>query len=1608
MKRNSLFLTALILLLPAWSQAQNNGTGIQPFGSYTQTGFDTINNQNLNTIINIPMVASAGRGLPLNLPLTYNSQIYSMGGSAIPVSNFGWTWDMPPGGQSAYDSSSGPDKCYKPGYPLFTNITTYQGYRYTDALGTTHSFPNITWTYIQCGNTWSGTGTGYASDASGYYMTTFNGTSVSVRGPGGQQFPNSNTAVDANGNYVSRNVKSTTETDWTDSTGNVAVKILYTPNNTNPTQIQYQFLDGTASGGVPNYKTIILTFQNLSVKTKFLCSNGVTDYTGTATVPQELDIPTPAGGKLKYIFSYESYTANNITYYTGRLQKVTLPTGGSYEYDYPGANDGINCSDGSALTMNRIVNDGTNSATWKFVRNLTNLTTTETTPQLADTANASDTVFTFNSSGKEMSRQLYADSPGATLLRTINTTWAANGTPATQITTLEDNSTKVETDSSYDSNGLLGSLVEYDWGSGAHGSANPIRTTTYSYQTSSVYTNRNIINLVTSKVIADSAGTVQYRQDTTYDGTALANCPKNISQHDDTNYSCTMIYRGNPTAVTTYLSPASSGNGITKNFTYDWFGNLLTAQLNCCTNKTWTYSATTQYSQADSITSGSSPTQLSTTLTYNLYNGQVVTATDDNGLTTTFDYDFLRRPTSVSLSNGVTTGTSITHSYDDVNFKSTTMSVVDSSRSVKTITTANPFGQTLTTTLEDASSIVYSIVKNGINLAGRNYQNSNPYTTTPAYWTSTSFDALGRPTTVTLQDNSKTKYSYVTNTTTITDPVGKARKSVSDAAGRITSIYEPDVTNGNLLTQQTSYTYNVFDELLGVTQGSQTRTYAYDALGRPTKTITPEGGSTCFGTVSGGNCTSTNAYDNYNNLLQRTDARGVLTSYAYDGLNRLTGVSYNVGTSGVAATPSAAVTYGASGCSTAHGAGCVGQIIAMTDGIGSENYTYNNLEKETLLQKVVGTATYSTQYLYNQSGGLIQTTYPSMRVVTENTDALGRLCSVGSTGSTCTTGTTFATGISYNSAQQVTAFNYGNSVSVSLGYSADRLQVASLSYAKSGTTLFGSTYSYGTAGSNNGQVAGITDLVDNGRTASYTYDGLGRLSTASTVGSTGYPAWGLSWTYDRYGNSTNQTQTKGSPPYYNLTVSASTNHITGTPFSYDANGNMTNDGYNTLAYDAENRTLSATNGSTGGTYSYDGNNLRVKKVAGSTTTVYILSGGKVIAEYDNGAAVGSPSREYVYAGSTLLAKIVGTTTTYYHHDQLSNRLVTSSSGTSIEQIGHYPFGESWYNSSGDKLMFTSYERDTESGNDYAKARYYASRLGRFLGLDPISGSVSDPQSLNHFAYVENDPINAADPSGQCIPSTAYLGGGVVQGFQCPPTSDFYDSGAGSVTYIDMIFGPIAGFLNYNFQTGTYDKSSTYNPETTGFTFSYVTFSVIDSFSNLNAAGGYSVADGGSIVSAAIQKFKTFLETKFSKDCVNALNFALGGNSLEKLALAADTTTFFDVNQIASEPAVNYFGQDGMMTVGNSFSHIGSTALTVTGNGGGFTQGIYSRGGIFAFANSPYLLAHELTHIVQGMLGGNNNLDFALTQKLGIPATPNTASGVVSDFFNSGCAGFQQK
>jgi RHS repeat-associated protein len=137
----------------------------------------------------------------------------------------------------------------------------------------------------------------------------------------------------------------------------------------------------------------------------------------------------------------------------------------------------------------------------------------------------------------------------------------------------------------------------------------------------------------------------------------------------------------------------------------------------------------------------------------------------------------------------------------------------------------------------------------------------------------------------------------------------------------------------------------------------------------------------------------------------------------------------------------------------------------------------------------------------------------------------------------------------------------------------------------------------------------------------------------------------------------------------------------------------------------------------------------VKKLAGGFTTYYIWEGAQVTAEYSN-APAGTGG------------------TSYYLADRLSTRMITDGNGAFKGTQDHLPFGEEpGTTGTTEKHRFTNYERDGESGTNYAMNRQYAIGAGRFMRPDPIQGSSGNPQSLNRYTYVVNEPVSLVDPLG---------------------------------------------------------------------------------------------------------------------------------------------------------------------------------------------------------------------------------------------------------------------
>jgi RHS repeat-associated protein len=98
-------------------------------------------------------------------------------------------------------------------------------------------------------------------------------------------------------------------------------------------------------------------------------------------------------------------------------------------------------------------------------------------------------------------------------------------------------------------------------------------------------------------------------------------------------------------------------------------------------------------------------------------------------------------------------------------------------------------------------------------------------------------------------------------------------------------------------------------------------------------------------------------------------------------------------------------------------------------------------------------------------------------------------------------------------------------------------------------------------------------------------------------------------------------------------------------------------------------------------------------------------------------------------------------------------MVTSATGICEQDIDYFPYGGVILDHCpkvAQHYKFTGKERDAESGLDNFGARYDASSLGRFMSPDPLGGRLVDPQTLNKYSYVRNNPINLTDPTGLYI------------------------------------------------------------------------------------------------------------------------------------------------------------------------------------------------------------------------------------------------------------------
>lgn len=275
--------------------------------------------------------------------------------------------------------------------------------------------------------------------------------------------------------------------------------------------------------------------------------------------------------------------------------------------------------------------------------------------------------------------------------------------------------------------------------------------------------------------------------------------------------------------------------------------------------------------------------------------------------------------------------------------------------------------------------------------------------------------------------------------------------------------------------------------------------------------------------------------------------------------------------------------------------------------------------------------------------------------------------------------------------------------------------------------------------------------LPNGILAAYTYDGDSRVkATTWTLGNN--RVGDLEYSYDADGRVIGKT---GSFAQTNLPQAVTGNMFNadnemtafnGTTLSYDANGNLTNDGTNTYTWDARNH-LTAMSGGAMASFIYDALGRRMSKSIAASTTAILYDGFNPVQELDASDTpsanllTGAQIDEYFQRSDSVGARS-------YLSDNLGSTLaLTDATGAIQTQYAYEPFGNTTTSgaSSFNSYQYTGRENDA-TGLYYYRARYYSPTLQRFIAQDPIGFAGGD---ANLYGYVRNSPVNLIDPLGMC-------------------------------------------------------------------------------------------------------------------------------------------------------------------------------------------------------------------------------------------------------------------
>ena len=753
-----------------------------------------------------------------------------------------------------------------------------------------------------------------------------------------------------------------------------------------------------------------------------------------------------------------------------------------------------------------------------------------------------------------------------------------------------------------------------------------------------------------------------------------------------------------------------------------------TAYAYTASNQLFTYTdangkqTTYQYNSSGVLSKITDPLGNETTFTYSVDNRHIATITyvtnNTYGTGPTWQFTYNSNETTVTDPNGH----KIQYSYDG---SGRATSVIDADGNARSLTyTPNDNALSVTDGLSQVDTLSYDTNNNLTQIQAPASQSGQ----TPATY-SLNYSAPGQ--------------TFLPSA--MTDPQGGCQSFTYDAQGNVTNVYAGQASpcsgqNGGA---------HVCDAYQGDASGTCGATETVNCAARPGELCWEQdalGNRTSYSYDSNGNVTTVTppaplgVTDIVPDALSRsekvTDGAGNVTSYSYDAMDRITQILVGGATTCTSSSTCTTYTYDADG-----------NLTERVDNTGTTTFSYDALNRVTMeTLPASGTACSGQSGItftydradnltsYCDAGGLITYTY----------DPANNLTGLAEPGGTCPGQGTGCTTFRYDADGRRTqsVFPWGATLTTSYDNAGNVTQAVGKN--SSGVVLTSFSYTYNLGSNDTTLRQTMTEADPQGHaTTTYSYDSFDRLTQAATS-----PGSTLNYSYDADGNRCSTTTSCNSSYSYNVA-----DELTASPgvssYSYDGNGNEVGNGAGaSFSYNAKNQTTAITDNST---------TLSPLTYADLGQTQRTQAGGTSQADGPNGVQITTVGTSRTYytrdnEGNLIGERLPNGSDWYYLTDGMGSVVgVTSSAGNDAGDRYHYdPFGNMTLDTGTvpNPWGFAGGYLDT-TGLYHFGDRYYDPSVGRWTQQDPVAGSITNPSTLNLYAYVSGDPVNQKDAGGTC-------------------------------------------------------------------------------------------------------------------------------------------------------------------------------------------------------------------------------------------------------------------